>query len=106
MLPCNLETASEEKAALALEMLERLKGLLQKLPYENYITLARLLYHLHRCVCVGTLCVCVCVCVCVLRSSLAPRLPRKSLGTSLACRKYSIWDMQVAICNWYTCIRC
>ena len=39
---------SGEKKETALEMLGRLKGLLQKLPYENYITLAKLLYHLKK----------------------------------------------------------
>jgi len=48
MLPCNLETLSEEKKERAMEMLDRLRGLLQKLPFENYITLARLLYHLKK----------------------------------------------------------
>ena len=48
ILPCKLETVTGEKRETALEMLERLKGLLQKLPYENYITLAKLLYHLKK----------------------------------------------------------
>ena len=34
-----------------MELLEQLRGLLQKLPYENFITLARLLFHLNRSVC-------------------------------------------------------
>lgn len=51
ILPCKLETITGGKAESAVTMLDRLKGLLQKLPYENYITLAKLLYHLNRLVC-------------------------------------------------------
>ena len=50
-LPCNLEKANEDTKAVAMELLEQLRGLLQKLPYENFITLARLLFHLNRSVC-------------------------------------------------------
>lgn len=48
ILPCKIESLTGEKAESAKKMLDRLKGLLQKLPYENYITLAKLLYHLNR----------------------------------------------------------
>ena len=48
ILPCKLDTAKGEKAQMAHGMIERLKGLIQKLPYQNYITLARLLFHLNR----------------------------------------------------------
>jgi len=48
ILPCDLEKATGDKKTVALETLERLRGLLQKLPYENYVTLARLLFHLAR----------------------------------------------------------
>lgn len=48
MLPIKLETAKGEKAQMAYDLIERLKGIVQKLPSENYVTLARLLFHLHR----------------------------------------------------------
>ena len=48
MLPCNMETVTGEKKERALEMLERLKGLLQNLPFKNYITMAKLLHHLNK----------------------------------------------------------
>ena len=43
-----MEMVTGEKRDTAEEMLGRLRGLLQKLPYENYITLAKLLYHLNK----------------------------------------------------------
>ena len=48
ILPCKFDSVSEEKAEMARGLIERLKGIIQRLPYQNYITLARLLFHLNR----------------------------------------------------------
>ena len=48
VLPCDLTTVDEERQKKAGQMLDRLKELLGQLPEQNQLTLARLMYHLHR----------------------------------------------------------
>ncbi|XP_019853956.1 PREDICTED: rho GTPase-activating protein 29-like [Amphimedon queenslandica] len=47
-LPCDLSAATNDKEMKARELLKRLRELIYRLPEQNQLTLARLMYHLHR----------------------------------------------------------
>jgi hypothetical protein len=47
-LPCNFKNVSNDKAAKARELLDKLENLINQLPEPNRLTLTRLMYHLNR----------------------------------------------------------